>query len=198
MFMHPLPVRIFHWSNMISISLLTWSGMYIHSPVSLKVLSTMDDARFLHFIMMYVVFWGVFYRIGFSLLSGDYKDWVFQPRDFKDLPGLLKYYLFLADHHHHFEKYNPGQKLLYTIWPIMIFIQAVTGFCLYQPAKLGWLSHILGGVAFLRQIHYLSTWFFICSAAVHIYLVLLSGWKVMWSMVSGYIDEETLQQLQED
>lgn len=197
-FMHPLPVRIIHWSNMLSISLLTWSGLYIHSPVSLKILGSMDDARFLHFVCMYIVTWGIIYRLLYAVITGDHRDWVFRPQDLKDLPSLIKYYLFLSDHHPHFEKYNPGQKMLYTLWPVLLMVQVVTGFAMYIPAQLGWLAELLGGIALLRQIHYLITWVFICTAAVHIYLVLLSGWKVLRSMVTGYIDEETLHVLQDD
>ena len=47
---HSLPIRLFHWSNMISITLLIITGFYIHAPNSFRWLfSNMDTPRMLIF-----------------------------------------------------------------------------------------------------------------------------------------------------
>ncbi|MEQ8201530.1 MAG: cytochrome b/b6 domain-containing protein, partial [Syntrophomonadaceae bacterium] len=46
---HPLWLRLLHWLNMISITMLCLTGYYIHAPLSFRLFENMDNARTVHF-----------------------------------------------------------------------------------------------------------------------------------------------------
>lgn len=131
---HSLWIRIFHWTNMIAITMLTLTGFYIHAPQTFRLFSSMDTARGFHFAMAYVLVVGVVGRVYYAIAARDAKNIVYSPiEDTKKLPSMLKYYLFLAKDHPYYGKYNPGQKAMYTGWLVMAILMIITGFILYKP-----------------------------------------------------------------
>lgn len=184
---HTATARFLHWINAAAVGMLTLTGFYVHWPRAFPVFSGMDSARKLHFIFMYLVFFGIIVRVYYSFVSGDYKDIMFHPSDIKGFPALTKYYLFLTKSLPDFGKYNPGQKFLYTGWMVLLQIQAVTGFILYWPSKLAWLADPLGGLMVMRQVHYLLTWVFVITVTMHVYLAAIGGLAVIRSIFTGYM-----------
>ena len=76
---HSIAIRLFHWSNMISITLLILTGFYIHAPNSFRWLfSNMDTPRMLHFAMAYVLLFGVIGRVYYAIVAKDAHNIVFQ------------------------------------------------------------------------------------------------------------------------
>lgn len=184
---HTAAARILHWINAVSIGMLTLTGFYIHWPLDFPVFTNMDSARKLHFVFMYILFFGILTRVYYSFTSGDYKDIMFVPADIKGFPALTGYYLFLSRCLPDFGKYNPGQKLMYTAWALLIQVQVVSGFILYWPSWLGWLAAPFGGLMVMRQIHYLTTWVFVVTVALHVYLAFIGGFTVVKSIFTGYM-----------
>lgn len=188
--LHPLPARIFHWINVIVITLLTLSGFYIHNPDILTIFGPMDRGRFIHFIMMYVFICGAIYRAGYALIIGDWRELMFVPRDIKGFIPMAKYYLFFADSYELHGKYNAGQKMTYSLWPILSIVQMITGFVLYLPGRLSYVAYLLGGEINVRMIHYGVTWVFVITVAMHVYLAACSGWPMLKSIITGYLPED--------
>jgi len=199
LYLHTLPARILHWVNAASIGLLITTGLYIRSPHYFPLFANMDIARKAHFIAMYVIIYGILIRIYYSYVSKDYQELLFRLRDLRSIPDLTKYYLFLKKSTPDYGKYNPGQKLLYNFWAVLVLFQAITGFALYWPDVLAWFSRIWGGPVVLRQAHFLVTWVFIVTVALHCYLSFLGGWVVVKSMITGYFPEgESMQPASEE
>lgn len=184
---HTATARVLHWINAAAVGMLTLTGFYIHWPRVFPVFSGMDTARKLHFIFMYIIFFGIIVRVYYSFASGDYKDIMFSLADIRGFPALTKYYLFFTKSLPDFGKYNPGQKFLYTGWMVLIQVQAITGFILYWPTKLAWLAEPMGGLMVMRQVHYLVTWVFVITAAMHVYLAAIGGFAVIKSIFTGYM-----------
>lgn len=185
---HPLWIRIFHWTNMIAITTLILTGFYINSPLQFRLFSGMDTARFLHFLMAYVLCVGVLGRVYYAIVTKDYKNVWFSPvKDIKNFPSMMKYYLFLADSHPDYGKYNPGQKMMYSGWLGLALIQIITGFILYMPDTFGVVASWLGGPVVVRIIHLVVTWLFVLSVMAHVYLDLSEGIPVLMSMFTGKI-----------
>lgn len=182
---HTLAARILHWTAAVFIGLLIITGLYISNPLSFTFFSTMDTARKLHFISMYFLITVTFIRVYYACSNRDYREIFFRFRDFKQLPGVVKYYLFLSNSLPGKGRYNPGQKALYNGWSLLILLQAVTGFMMYSPETLTKYSHLLGGPLMVRQIHSLMTWIFVVTIIVHVYFAFLSGWSVVKSMFTG-------------
>jgi len=199
LYYHTLPARILHWINAANIGLLTTTGLYIRDPYHFPLFANMDIARKIHFIAMYLIIYGIVIRIYYSWVSKDYRELLFRFRDFKGFPALIRYYLFVSKTTPESGKYNAGQKLLYNAWAVLVFLQAVTGFSLYFPDALAGFVRALGGPVVLRQFHFILTWVFIVTVALHIYLSFLGGWSVIKSMITGYFPEgESMQPVSED
>lgn len=181
-------IRIFHWINMIAICTLCLTGYYIHAPESFRLFDNMDNARMLHFAMAYLLCFGVVGRVYYAIVADDAKNIVYSPvEDTKKLPSMLKYYMFMADDHPFYGKYNPGQKGMYTGWLALALIQIITGFVLYNQNMFLGLSGILGGMIAIRVVHYIVTWLFVLSVVAHVYLDVSEGIPVLKSMFTGKI-----------
>ncbi|NLB17306.1 MAG: Ni/Fe-hydrogenase, b-type cytochrome subunit, partial [Syntrophomonadaceae bacterium] len=84
---HSIWIRIFHWTNMVAITVLCLTGFYIHAPETFKIFSSMDTARTIHFGMAYVLCFGVLGRVYYAIVANDAKNIVYAPiKDTKKLP----------------------------------------------------------------------------------------------------------------
>lgn len=183
---HPLWLRLLHWSNMISITLLCLTGFYIHAPQTFRLFSNMNNPRMLHFAMAYLLTIGLVMRIYFAIATKDYKNIVYQPiKDTMKLPSMLLYYTFFKKSHPYYGKYNPGQKAMYTGWVFMALLQIITGFVLYMPNTFAAVGGFMGGLVAVRLIHYIVTWLFVLSVMAHVYLDMSEGIPVLMSMFTG-------------
>lgn len=185
---HSIWIRLFHWINMIAITMLILTGFYIHAPQSFRLFSNMDIARSIHFIMAYVLCISYVCRIYYAFVADDAKNIIYDPiKDTKKMPSMIKYYLFLEDDHPFYGKYNPGQKGMYTGLIFMVLVMAITGFIMYKPLTFGFMAGWLGGFLVVRMIHYIFTWLFVLCILVHLYLDIAEGLPVLKSIFTGKI-----------
>jgi len=194
--------RIEHWIRAISILILIFTGFYIHFPfIAGKEGFLMATIRLTHFICAYILFLGVFVRLYFSFrkdLIGDWKE--FNPiRNFKNLPDILGYYLFLKKTHRDYPRYNPLQSIVYYSLAILILLQAFTGFAIYGGAPFlhsafNWVNILLGGETYTRVVHYIFTWLFVIFIPIHIYMGILQTVEkkdsTFLSIFTGYKTKE--------
>lgn len=166
------------------------SGFYIHAPLTFRIFSSMDTARTIHFVAMWMLAWGIVYRVWYAIWTKDYRNVLFRLSDIKDFGSLTLYYLFIRNTHPDYGKYNPGQKLMYTSIPICAIIMGITGFIMYWPTTFSGLAYALGGPLVVRLIHYCFTWVFVLMFMVHFYLDLAEGLPVLWSMITGKIPKD--------
>jgi len=185
---HSIWLRLFHWINMIAITMLILTGFYIHAPQVFKLFGSMNTARTIHFIMAYVLCFGVVGRVYYAIVADDAKNVVYEPiNDTKKLPSMIKYYLFLADDHPFYGKYNPGQKGMYTGVLVMALLMIFTGFIMYKPMTFGFMTGWLGGYLVVRIIHYAITWILVLCILAHLYLDIAEGIPILKSMFTGTI-----------
>jgi len=185
---HPLWLRLLHWSNMISITLLCLTGFYIHAPQTFRLFSNMDTPRMIHFAMGYLLLFGLVMRVYFGIATKDWRNVIYAPiKDTLKLPSMIKYYLFLAKDHPFYGKYNPGQKGMYTGVLVLGICQVITGFILYKPLAFTHAAGLLGGYIAIRVVHYIITWIFVLMVLVHVYLDVAEGIPVLMSIFTGKI-----------
>lgn len=181
---HPLTATLLHWSHLLSIAVLTFTGFYIHWPFFPGAMGIM---RNLHFVFMFIlifvaiirVYWA-FFGAGSAALGSHEKvrDARFfgpQKENRGTFWGTLKYYLFLQKEAPAVSKYNGLQKGTYVFWLFLIAAQAITGFALWTPTATGLLplTYALGGVLMVRMYHYLIMWVFLITVAIHVYLAVV-------------------------
>jgi thiosulfate reductase cytochrome b subunit len=62
----------------------------------------------------------------------------------------------------------------------------VTGFAIYKPAQLAWLTALCGGYSMARLLHFVLTAGYVIFFGIHLLQVVLAGWNNFRSMVMGY------------
>lgn len=181
---HPLPAILMHWSHLLSIFVLTFTGLYIHYPFFAGAMAIMRNTHFVFmFILIFIalarVYWA-FFGAGSAELGGtvkrrDYKFFGPQKENKGTMVGTIKYYTFLQKDAPPVSKYNGLQKGTYVFWLILIVAQAITGFALWTPTAAIYLplTYALGGVIVVRMLHYLFMWLFLITTAIHVYLAVM-------------------------
>ncbi len=186
---HDLPERIVHWLMAISVILLILTGLNIRYPGIIPALD-MNGSRYIHFVSMYVLIFSWIFHI-YHTLRMERQGEVFSWQDIKQLPGTIKYYLFLTDVHPVYIKYNPLQKLAYNVVWLLILVQVVTGLVLYWPHTFMGLADMFGGLMAVRILHDFMTYVFISFLLVHVYLILTEDIRTLWAMFHGYYFRRT-------
>ncbi len=185
---HPLWLRLLHWLNMISITMLCLTGYYIHAPETFRLFENMDNARTAHFAFAMILVFGVVARVYLGIVTKDWHNIIYQPiEDTKKLPSMIKYYTFLAKDHPFYGKYNPGQKGMYTAVLVLAIFQIISGFILYKPESFTAAAYFFGGYLAVRILHYIVTWIFVFMVLVHVYLDVAEGLPVLKSIFTGKI-----------
>jgi len=207
-----LPVRIFHWLNALSITVLIITGLIIANPPA--ILSNVEASesywfgtiRAIHFISAYVFLLNAIARIYWAFRGNYYANWrafiPFSKKARQNILHVLKVDIFLQNEEKEVLKnisvgHNYVASFSYLILFFLALVQIFTGFGLYAPTSgwwlpklFAWVPDFLGGDAPTRLIHHISTWLFIIFTLIHVYLVFYHDWLEgrgeSSSMISGY------------
>ena len=61
-----------------------------------------------------------------------------------------------------------------------------TGFAIWKPTSMAWITAIFGGYQSARTVHFVLTILFVLFFVVHVAQVVRAGAANFWSMVVGY------------
>jgi len=208
-------LRLTHWVRVLSLIVLIFTGFYIAIPFISSTLNQGEPNNYLNALMR---FWHIIF--GFVLICvtlGKFYLFIFDSESkvervsFWDFisPSVwfkqIKYYLLMGKHTHLKGAYNPLQFMAYTGVYGAIILMCITGLILdmhvYHEGLAGMLydflrplEELLGGLAWVRQLHHIGMWIFIVFLPIHIYLVIFNSVYgksgAMDSIVSGYKWEE--------
>jgi len=200
-YVHPLPVRIWHWINAFGFVLLILTGFHIRYADVLGLLSfemALKSHNWIGFILVANYFvWLLFYL--FTDRISIYHPELNARKYFRDTFRQMRYYgygIFRGEPNPHhispYAKFNPLQKVMYQIVMLLIVpMQFLTGILLWDVTRFtGWVE-MLGGVRVISTIHVLIFIFFVSFVLIHIYLGTL-GRKTSThfkAMVTGYEEE---------
>ena len=216
-----VPVRLTHWLIVLSIVVLSATGIYIGRPF----LIVPGEARF-HFVMgtMKVVHYyaaivftlSVLARVAWMFLGNQYAHWQsFIPvtaRRRRGLGGTLRFYLFGLRKPPGFIAHNPLAGLAYVAVFALYFVMIGTGLGLYSVSAavhsplraFSLLLPLFGGPQSARWIHHVTMWLLLGFSVHHVYSGLLMSQidqnGTVESIFSGYkfIDRDLLQESRRD
>ena len=124
--------------------------------------------------------------LGFLAFSGEWRSLLFRPRDLGPAVRMQLYYLRLRKEHPPQGKHNALQKAAYTGVVALGAIATLTGFAIYKPVQLAWLTTLFGGYELSRYWHFLSVWLFIGFTLLHVALVFLVDPASLRGMITGW------------
>ncbi|NOQ92571.1 MAG: Ni/Fe-hydrogenase, b-type cytochrome subunit [Flavobacteriaceae bacterium] len=207
-----LPVRIFHWLNALSITVLAITGFIIANPPAIMSSAEAIDSywfgtvRAIHFITAYVFLANAIVRVYWAFKGNYYSNWrAFIPYSKsarKNILHVMKVDILLQNEEKEVLKnisvgHNYVASFSYLILFLLALVQIFTGFGLYAPTSgwwlpklFAWVPDLFGGDAQTRFVHHISTWLFIIFTMIHVYLVFYHDWLEgrgeSSSMISGY------------
>ncbi len=180
---HPLPIRIWHWLFAPAMIMGTITGLSHSFPNFSPGFPNLRSLKKAHF------------TAGF-IMAGLYTLYLFDRRKYPDIiptpadllsgaPKLLAYELFLTDKKPKFRKYNPFQKILYTLWLLLIPFILIMGVLLYWPRRLARVIAWMGGLNNIRRLKHLAVVLMAWSLSVHTYFALTGSLEVLQSIFTG-------------
>ena len=195
--------RWMHWINFPLLSIMIWSGLRVYwanraySIGSFELFpNAFNEALGLerklakgmafHFTFGWLfTINGVVYGL-YLWRTGGWRKLVPDRQHFREAIDVVLHDLHLKKTVPVQGKYNAAQRLTYTAVLAMGVLIILTGFAMYKPTQLSWLSALFGGYQGARLIHFLTTMGFVVFFVVHLAQVGRAGWSNFASMITGY------------
>jgi thiosulfate reductase cytochrome b subunit len=179
--LHPLPVRIMHWTNAIAMIIMIGSGWKIyndevlfgrlHFPDWITIGGEQQGALQWHFLGMWILALnGLIYLI-YGIATGRFRRMLYPIR----LHHLQ---------HDVLTVYNAVQRLLYAGIILIGIVQVVSGFFIWKPMQYSELTTLFYSFQGGRLVHFLGMAAIVGFLVVHVALALLVP-KTIVNMLSG-------------
>ncbi|GAN80742.1 cytochrome b/b6 domain-containing protein [Acidocella aminolytica] len=185
---HPWPLRLTHWLNVIAMVIMIGSGWQIYNASPLfdftfpfTIGQWLGAAIAWHLAAMWLLVLNGLIYVVWSLASGHYKKlFPIRPRALlRDLRAALSF-----DLKHERGVYNAVQKLLYVGVLFAALVAVLSGLAIWKPVQLWFLSDLFGGYVVSRFVHFFAMTGICLFILIHLLLVALVP-KVLPPMITG-------------
>ena len=191
--LHPVPVRVMHWTNAAAMLVMIGSGWGIyndsvifgglHFAKGTKLGSWAAQSLLWHFAGMWLLALnGAAYLI-YGAVTGRLRERLL-PIRVRDLVQTVRDTLRLHVAHDDLTTYNAVQKVLYIVVILAGVSQVVTGLAIWKPVQFSGLTGLLGGFQSARMVHFLGMSSIVGFLVVHVALSLLVP-RTLWAMLTG-------------
>lgn len=201
-YLHPLPVRVWHWINAVSFIVLIITGLQIRYR-ELMSLMKFRDAVDIHNFFGFVLIFNFFIWLVYYIVTGKIKIYIPPLNLKKFIMGSLKqakfygYGILMGEPNPHHStpdnKFNPLQQMAYlAIMLLLIPLQIGSGLLLWDTKRfVDWINFV-GGIKIVDTIHVLLFLFFTSFIFVHVYLATLGHTVTahIKAMFTGYEELE--------
>jgi thiosulfate reductase cytochrome b subunit len=191
--LHPLGVRVMHWTNAVAMIIMIMSGWGIyddyviihglHFPQFMRLGSWAVPSLMWHFAGMWLLALNGLAYLSYGILSGRLRR-RFLPIRFHELMQTIMDSLHLKLAHEDLTVYNAVQKLLYIVVILAGISQVATGVLIWKPVQFSSAVALLGGFQALRVEHFAGMSVIVGFVLVHVALSLLVP-STLWAMISG-------------
>jgi thiosulfate reductase cytochrome b subunit len=202
LYIHPLPVRLWHWTNAVGFVLMILSGLQIRY-VGLIDLVSFRTAVTVHNSVGFVLIANFFLWLVYYLLSDRIKVYHPELSPRKHFVGSFRqvyyygYGIFKGDpnpfHVSIYSKFNPLQSMTYqVIMMLLVPVQFYTGILMWDVKRFSAQVDFFGGVRVIDTVHVLIFITFVFYLLVHVYLGTLGHTRTTHfkAMLTGYEDVE--------
>ncbi len=185
---HPWPLRVTHWLNVIAMVVMIGSGWQIYNASPLfsftfpfTIGQWLGAGIAWHLAAMWLLVFNGLVYLAWSLASGHYRKFFpIRPREvWGDFRAALTFHL-----KHETGVYNAVQKLLYVGVLLAGIIAVLSGLSIWKPVQLWFLCNLFGGYFAARYVHFFAMTGICGFILVHLLLVALVP-KVLPPMITG-------------
>ncbi|HOV90717.1 MAG TPA: cytochrome b/b6 domain-containing protein [Syntrophorhabdaceae bacterium] len=197
-YLHPLPVRIWHWLNAFIVIMLFLTGLQLRVP-SVNIFSDYRIVVLMHKYFGYAMTLSFFFWLVYYIFTGGLiKHYVIGIKDIKAMPGQALYYAYriFKNEKNPFEpafdnKFNPLQKLAYaSVMFILTPIIIISGIMFSDIITFfSWIEAI-GGIRVLDAIHVAIAYIFLFYLIIHLYMATIGKrfYSHIKAMFTGFED----------
>jgi thiosulfate reductase cytochrome b subunit len=203
--LHPLPLRIMHWTNAAAIIIMIMSGIKIYGdspifswlsfPNALTLGGDPDTAfRFhrnfgqsgalqWHFLGMWIVVINGLAYLTYGLVTGRLRRKLLPIRPgevISTIRDAMRFHLA----HDDITIYNGVQKLLYVGTIIVAIIVVLAGLAIWKPVQFSHLAWFFYSFQGARLVHFFGMTLIVAFLAVHVLLALLVP-RTLLAMITG-------------
>jgi thiosulfate reductase cytochrome b subunit len=204
--LHPLPVRIMHWVNAVTIFIMITSGWkiyndevlfgWLHFPEALTLGKWAQHGLQWHFFGMWILVINGLSYLTYGLVSGRFRRMLL-PIRLSELIATVKDTLHLKLSHDDPTKYNAIQKLLYVGVISVGILIVISGLAIWKPIQFSELVALFGSFQNARLVHFFCMSAIVAFVTVHVALALLVP-QTLVSMFTGgpVVDDQRSAELQ--
>lgn len=209
-YVYEAPVRLWHWINALSITVLAVTGYFIGSPLptmpgEASANYVMGYIRFAHFAAAYLFAIGMLGRVYWAFVGNHHARELFTVplltrAYWNDMLTMLKWYCFLVDRPSRYVGHNPLARFaMFFVFVLVSVFMIFTGFALYGEglqagswAELlfGWMIPLMGQSQDVHTWHHLGMWAIVLFVILHVYAAIrediMGRQSVVSTMISGY------------
>ncbi len=191
--LHPLPVRIMHWTNAVVMLVMITSGWGIydddvivpglHIGMAWRLGDWAAWSLNWHFAgMWFLLVNGLAYLI-YGVATGRLRERLL-PIRLSDIRHTIADTLRLRIAHEDLTVYNAVQKCLYVLVILSGVSQVITGLAIWNPVQFSGLVSLLGGFQSARLLHFVGMATIVGFLVVHVALSILVP-RTLWAMLTG-------------
>ncbi len=191
--LHPVPVRIMHWTNAVAMIVMITSGWGIyddsviirglHFSPSFRLGSWAPESLLWHFAGMWLLAANGLAYLTYGVVTGRLRERLL-PIRVRDLVQTVRDTLHFHVSHEDLTVYNAVQKVLYIVVILAGVSQVVTGLAIWKPVQFAGLVSLLGGFQSARVLHFAGMSVIVGFLVVHVALSLLVP-QTLWAMLTG-------------
>jgi thiosulfate reductase cytochrome b subunit len=191
--LHPLPLRIMHWTNALAIFIMIGSGWkiyndevifgWLHFPEYLTIGKWAQHGLQWHFLGMWIFALNGLAYLTYGLSTGRFRHMLL-PVTLGEIEQTVRDTLRFHLAHDDLTKYNAVQKLLYIGVICAGIMMVISGLAIWKPIQFSELLNLFGNFQNARLVHFLCMSAIVGFIVVHVALALLVP-RTLVSMVTG-------------
>jgi thiosulfate reductase cytochrome b subunit len=191
--LHPLPLRIMHWTNAITMIVMIASGWqiyndevlfgWLHFPNWITIGGGAEGALQWHFLAMWILVLNGFAYLAYGLKTGRFQRMLLPIRPHEVLLEIRKA-LRLDLEHEDLTRYNAVQRLLYVGIIAVIIVQVLSGLIIWKPVQFSELSFLFYDFQGARLAHFIGMVAIVGFILVHVALALIVP-QTLVAMLNG-------------
>lgn len=180
--LHPLPIRIMHWINAVTMIIMIGSGWkiyndevifgWLHFPEAVTIGKWAQHGLQWHFFGMWILALNGICYLTYGLVTGRFRRMLL-PIRLDELIATIKDALQFRLSHDDPTKYNTVQKLLYVGIIAVGILVVISGLAIWKPIQFSELLSLFGNFQNARLVHFLCMSAIVLFLVVHVSLALL-------------------------
>lgn len=200
--LHPLPLRIMHWTNAVAIFIMIGSGWkiynddvifgFLHFPDALVIGKWAQHGLQWHFFGMWIFVLNGLTYLTYGIATGRFRRKLF-PVSIREILVTVGEALRFQLRHDDLTHYNAVQKILYLGVMLVGITIVISGLALWKPVQFSELAALFGTFQTIRLVHFLCMSAIVAFIVVHVSLALLVPQSLVAMLTGGPIVDDGAQ-----